>query len=737
MRYTFLLLLLWTSTLLGQDPLFDDISVTAGTVNSSKNNNGIVIGDFDNDGLEDIFVPARLEDNRLLKNMGDGTFENITATAGIELDGLTMTGVWGDIDNDGDLDLFIGNYYIPTAPFQNYLYLNDGNGVFTDISASAGVATNDQTRSVHMVDLNLDGYVDIYVCNLLQQNIYWQNNGDNTFVNYTLPSGLVDANISMGAVFFDYDNDGDQDVYLTHDGNQQFIMYENNGLGIFTDVSFATGLNVAAQGMGIDYSDINNDGHLDLYVTNLGPNFLLLNDGDGTFSEIAVPAGVADAGGMGWGCFFLDYDNDGWEDLYVINDSNFSPQPNALYKNNGNNTFTLVSDYLSPLYSYFAGRGGNWGDFNNNGFPDISVANNQDNVGVQIFENQHSGNNWIGFELEGTNVARDAFGTRIQLSSMNGIKIGEKTGGSSYASQSSHRVYFGLGQGEATDISITWPDGSVDTFGNLAVNQIHTIQQGMTLDDLDLDGFFSDTDCDDMNANINPGMSEIPYNGIDDDCDPLTLDDDLDEDGFVLLEDCDDTNANINPNISETVYNGIDDDCDPLTLDDDLDEDGFVLLEDCDDTNANISPNISETVYNGIDDDCNPLTLDDDLDEDGFVLLEDCDDTNPNINPNGIEILDNGIDEDCDGADLMTSIHELANSTIHIFPNPTSEQINIIVDQELNFSVKLIDLRGQILFSNFNSKKIEVENLPKGMYLLEITDLSSQASIIEKIIVQE
>jgi len=693
MRYSFFLLLFLTTTLTGQAPFFNDITNFAGT-GLGTNTNGIVIGDFDGDGFEDIFAPSRLSNNRLFKNMGNGTFQNVTASAGIEMGGLTMTGVWGDIDNDGDLDLFVGNYYNTPNPFSNYLYLNDGNGVFTDISASAGVNTNDQTRSVHMVDLNLDGYVDIYVCNLLQQNILWLNNGDNTFSNYTIPSGLTDTNISMGAIFFDYDNDGDQDVYLTHDGNQQFIMYENNGQGFFTDVSATTNLDVAAQGMGVDHGDINNDGHLDIYVTNLGPNFLLLNDGNGAYSEVAQTFGATGTGGMGWGCFFLDYDNDGWEDIYVVNDSNFAPEPNKLYKNNGDNTFTLVSSNTSPLHSFYGGKGGTWGDFNNDGFPEIVVANDENYTTVQLFSNQNNINNWIGFELEGTDVARDAFGTRIQVTTINGNKIDEKTGGSSYASQSSHRVYFGLGQGEASDIYITWPDGSIDFFESLAINEIHSIQQGMSPIDADGDGFAFDVDCDDANPNVNPGMMEVVYNGIDDDCDPLTLDDDLDEDGFMMSEDCDDMNASVNPGMTEVVYNGIDDDCDPLTLDDDLDEDGFIF----------------------------------DLD---------CDDTNPAINPDATEIANNGIDEDCDGEDLMVSTHELANATIDIFPNPAIDHINILVDQKLNYSIRLMNLSGQTLLSNTNTNRVDVSNLPNGIYLLELTDLLSKSSIVEKIVVQK
>ncbi len=213
--------------------------------------------------------------------------------------------------------------------------------------------------------------------------------------------------------------------------------------------------------------------------------------------------------------------------------------------------------------------------------------------------------------------------------------------------------------------------------------------------DMDQDGYYNVMDCDDNNAAINPGIAEILYNGIDDDCDPLTLDDDADGDGFGIMEDCDDTNADINPNATEILfngidddcnpntldndedgdgyantddcddqnsninpgeieiaYNGIDDDCDPATLDDDLDQDGYSLSEDCDDNNNLINPGVMETVYNGIDDDCNSATLDDDLDQDGFALIDDCDDSNSSINPNVIEVIYNGIDDDCNPATL-------------------------------------------------------------------------------------
>ncbi len=242
-------------------------------------------------------------------------------------------------------------------------------------------------------------------------------------------------------------------------------------------------------------------------------------------------------------------------------------------------------------------------------------------------------------------------------------------------------------------------------------------------------------DCDDDNALVHQFHPEIPYDGFDNDCNPLTTDDDLDEDGFPLAEDCNDNNPDQYPGNMETVYNGIDDDCNPLTLDDDLDEDGFPLAEDCNDNNPDQYPGNMETVYNGIDDDCNPLTLDDDLDEDGFPLAEDCDDTNADINPNGIEIPNNGIDEDCDGDDLMTSLHHVDDFTISVFPNPVYQFINIQTSSTSLIESYLYDVAGNRLMANGNSRQINLTSLPEGVYCLEIYLEERGIRIMESVVV--
>ena len=450
---------------------FQDVSSQAGINNTGKNY-GVAIGDYDNDGHEDIYVSRHNSSNLLYRNNGDGTFTDVAPQAGVAHQGATTCSVWGDIDNDGDLDLYLGNRDEP-----NLLYLNNGDGTFTDISESSGVNTLYRTRAVLFGDIDKDGFIDLYVANMTAYNYMFRNNGDLTFTDITEESNTQDFGVAMGSLFFDYDNDGDLDLYLTHDANQPYILYQNDGAGRFTDVSAQSNANYAGQGMGVDVGDANNDGFLDIYITNLYANALLLNNGDGTFSEITAEAGVGDLG-MGWGTLWLDCDNDGRSDIYVSNDSYFSPYPNLLYQNMGDNTFQSIGQN-SPLASMYGGYGAASADFNNDGQVDIFLANNG-NDGNQLFMNRNNtGNNWVKVKLRGNQSNRAAIGARVEIEAGGKKMIDEVTAGASYASQSSFVLHFGLAEAEVADrLRIRWPSGLVEEFEHLDVNTSYIVNEG-------------------------------------------------------------------------------------------------------------------------------------------------------------------------------------------------------------------------------------------------------------------
>ena len=450
---------------------FQDASTQAGIDNTGKNY-GIAIGDYNNDGKEDIYVCRHTLPNLLYRNDGDGTFTDVAAQAGIAHEGATTCSVWGDIDNDGDLDLYLGN-----QDESNILYLNNGDGSFTDISESAGVNTPYRTRAVLFSDIDQDGFIDLYVANMTAYNYMFRNNGNHTFTNITEESNTQDFGVAMGSIFFDYDNDGDPDLYLTHDANQPNILYQNDGTGRFTDVSVPSNANYAGQGMGVDVGDVNNDGFLDIYITNLYTNTLLLNNGNGGFSDITANAGVGDLG-MGWGTLWLDCDNDGRSDIYVSNDSYFSPYPNLLYQNMSDNTFQPISQG-SPLASMYGGYGAASADFNNDGRVDIFLANNG-NDGNQLFVNlTNNEHNWVKVKLRGNQSNRSAIGARVEVEAGGKKMIDEVIAGASYASQNSLILHFGLAEAEVIDrLRILWPSGLVEEFEQLDVNNSYIVNEG-------------------------------------------------------------------------------------------------------------------------------------------------------------------------------------------------------------------------------------------------------------------
>lgn len=455
---------------------FQEITNQAGVAHSGNKNMGIAFADFDNDGDEDIYAFTRQNENQLFENLGNGNFENIAPEAGVNSEESTRAAAWGDLNNDGWVDLYIANYQAPDVLYLNNGPNSEGQVTFSDITFQAGIFNENEPISVHLADVDSDGWLDIYVANFLGENRYFRNGGDGTFSDQTMQANLGDNSYSMGCAFFDYDNDGDLDLYLVHDFEVANILYQNDGLGHFTNVAASSGTDIVGHGMGVDVADINQDGWLDMYITDLNENVLLLNNGDGSFTDIATPAGVDDTG-MGWSTMFLDFDNDGWPDLYVVNDSQFSPEPNVLYRNLGDMTFEKV-DENTAIASAHSGVGGAAADVNGDGFVDLMISNTFSGPGNQLFQNLGNDNHWIGFKLTGQQSNHSAIGTRVSIEYADGQQTDEILAGSGFAGQSSLTLHFGLGENTLVDkVTIRWPNGMEEEYFDLTTDQIHTFTE--------------------------------------------------------------------------------------------------------------------------------------------------------------------------------------------------------------------------------------------------------------------
>lgn len=458
-----------------QTPMFQDFSAEAGLLGDYLNHT-LAVADYDLDGDLDVYVGSRLAPNTLYRNEGDAVFTAVTA--GVEDEGFTMASLFWDYDNDGDPDLWSCN-----SGDVNRFWRNDG-GTFTELTDELGMGTEGQCRSVHAADVNRDGWLDLYVVNMNMPNELWVSDGAGGFMDGYANSGALDNLVGMGALFTDIENDGDLDLYLTHDANQANKLYINNGEGVFDEQAQQWGLNLAAQGMGVDAADLNHDGYMDLFISNNLPNDLFLNGGPQTAGAATVPfvnitdaAGVGDAG-MGWGTVFIDHDHDGERDLYVANEYFFSPFENLLYHNNGDLTFTDVAPG-TPLASPYSGYATVVADFDANGTEDLLVANTLTgaNPGCQLFLNQDLGHHWIGFDLEGVVSPRDAAGARVVVhAGPDFVRTDESHLGHSYSSCGPLTFNFGLGnRTEVDSVEFFWPSGLRTVMAAPEIDQYHTV----------------------------------------------------------------------------------------------------------------------------------------------------------------------------------------------------------------------------------------------------------------------
>lgn len=450
-------------------PFFINVA-TALDLDDGNNAQGIAFGDYNNDGFQDIYV-SNSGPNILYKNNGDGTFTDISEIAHVRDDGNSWGCIFADYDNDGYQDIYLSN-----TNRANILYHNNGNGAFSNVAAAAGVDKTGECWGLAFSDYNNDGYLDIYVAiNDQTASKLYKNNQDGTFEDVTLQAGVGHTGYNAGVTFGDYDNDGDPDILVSNRLGPS-VLCQNNGDGTFTDVGAQAGVSESGNAHGAVFGDYDNDGHLDLLVTTADPNdrqYLYHNNGDGTFTYVSVQAGLGKSGGIGHGVAFLDYDYDGYLDIFIADERN-----DVFYHNNGNGTFTEMSKEVG-IDEDINGWGVAIGDCDADGDLDIYVANNGSNA---YYQNQGTPNNWIIVKLVGTISNKDAIGARVKVVSESFSQIREINGGSGTGSQNSLAAAFGLGQDTTVDsLIIRWPSGIVQVAINLAAKEFYSIVEDSTL----------------------------------------------------------------------------------------------------------------------------------------------------------------------------------------------------------------------------------------------------------------
>ncbi len=498
---------------------------------------GVAFIDFDNDGWQDLFFVngTRLDalpkgvappSNRLFRNKGNGTFEDVTEKAGMIRTNWGQAVSVGDYDNDGFDDLFI------SAFGKNALYRNSGNGTFTDVAAKAGVADNKSKwgSGSTFLDYDRDGDLDLFAASYIDLdlktaplpetgpclykgltvacgppgltggvNMLWQNNGNGTFSDVSERSGIrkTDGTYGLGAVTSDFDNDGWPDIYVAND-SAPAILYRNNKNGTFTDIALEAGCAYSVDGkpqagMGVSAGDYDRDGWFDIVKTNFAgdTSTLYRNVGKATFDDVTFTAGLGlNTRWLGWGVSFADFDNDGWLDIFQVNGHVYPEvekltteagyaQRKVLYRNLKNGRFSDVSMQVGgAVTENTPGRGAAVGDFDNDG--DVDVVINVVNAPPELIRNDsRSENNWLKIKLVGVKSNRSGIGSRIKLTADDGTQIEELRSSNSYYSNNDLRINFGVGKSvKVKSVEVQWPSGQIDRLNDLSVNQTITIKEG-------------------------------------------------------------------------------------------------------------------------------------------------------------------------------------------------------------------------------------------------------------------
>jgi enediyne biosynthesis protein E4 len=449
-----------------QDGTFEDATEKAG-LQGVGYGMGVAVGDYDNDGFEDLYVTA-YGGNKLYHNNGDGTFTDVTEKAGVAGSGWSTSAAWVDLDNDGLLDLVVLRYvqwdfddiwcgehkegfrsychpdvFQPIAPL---VYHNDGNGHFTEVSQKVGLSKPGKGLGIAIADFDRDGHIDLFVANDSMIEFLYHNKGDGTFEELGLLSQVaVDGDgrtyAGMGVDFADYNNDGWPDLIITDLANQRYALYQNNGDSSFTYASFSTGIARAT----------------------------MLHSG--------------------WGIRFLDYDNDGWKDLLVAQGHDLDTvelnypnlryrEPMLLLRNTGKE-FVDVSADSGPIFQRsWLGRGMAIGDIDNDGRLDAVVTSNDGPVYI-LHNETPTQNHWLTLKLVGHKSNRDAIGAEVKLVTANGAQFATVSTAGSYLSSSDKRVHFGIAAATKIEkLEIHWPSGTVEEFPLPEIDRILTIVEG-------------------------------------------------------------------------------------------------------------------------------------------------------------------------------------------------------------------------------------------------------------------
>jgi enediyne biosynthesis protein E4 len=496
---------------------------------------GLAFIDFDNDGWLDLFVvngstlegfpPDRAPINHLYRNNGHGKFEDVTARAGVGSSGWGQGACVGDYDNDGFDDLFVSYWG------QNRFYRNRRDGSFEDVTQAAGLL-NQRTRwgtGCAFLDFDRDGRLDIFVANYIDldlataptpesglcrykgvqvacgppglpggKNALYHNRGDKTFEDVSDKARITAASgtYGLGVSTLDFNNDGWVDLYVANDSNPS-ALYQNNRDGTFTDIGIRAGCAFSQDGkpqagMGVAIGDYDRNGTMDIFKTNFAgdTSTLYANTGNGLCEDKTFVGGIGvNSRWLGWGDAFVDFDHDGWLDLFLTNGHVYPEvvqlkteagykQRKVVYRNLGNGRFVDVSERLGPpVTTPKAGRGAAFADFDNDGAIDIAISNVNDLPDLFRLQTNPS-NHWVTLKLVGT-PNQDAIGARVRLVAKGAEQWQEVRGGGSYLSQNDFRINFGLGSADRADrIEVRWPDGREEVWSDLPADRFHTLKEG-------------------------------------------------------------------------------------------------------------------------------------------------------------------------------------------------------------------------------------------------------------------